>query len=191
MKIGVDCLRPDHAHLTEDDAWACLGEAFRLFKRARAGVGPFVAVTEEMVAQVLAYRRRNLEEMRAEEAESGKLSESPPEELLRQAFASLYGKSQAREFIFQQHRIQTEAATVYRLDFAIPSRRVAIEVDGQEFHSSQESRQADYRRDRALLGAGWITLRFTATEVVRDARACALEVSRLLALLNPDIEAKG
>ena len=49
----------------------------------------------------------------------------------------------------------------YRLDFAWPRRRVAVEADGRRWHSSR----ADFARDRAkhnaLLASGWRVLRVT------------------------------
>lgn len=72
----------------------------------------------------------------------------------------------------------------YRLDFAIvaPDGRpwLACEVDGFAFHSSKEQIMYDRQRERALTAAGWTVLRFTGSEVHRDAEACALEVIAML-----------
>lgn len=43
----------------------------------------------------------------------------------------------------------------FRLDFAYPAHRVAIEYDGEEFHSSDEQRLRDQRRRELLAEAGW------------------------------------
>ncbi len=60
---------------------------------------------------------------------------------------------------------------VYRLDFALTSgdRKVAIEVDGHEFHhSSVAVVDRDNTRRNALQGAGWVVLNFSASQVWRD-----------------------
>lgn len=72
----------------------------------------------------------------------------------------------------------------YRLDFAIvtPDGRpwLACEVDGFAYHSSKEQVIYDRQRERALTAVGWTVLRFTGSEVHRDATACVGEVLALL-----------
>jgi hypothetical protein len=71
----------------------------------------------------------------------------------------------------------------YRLDFAIVTNRrsIAIEVDGHDFHERTKEQAAhDKSRDRALVAAGWQVLRFTGSEVWRDAHRCISEVQELL-----------
>lgn len=72
----------------------------------------------------------------------------------------------------------------YRIDFAIVAHDgrpwVACEVDGFAFHSSKDQIVYDRQRERALTAAGWTVLRFTGTEVNRDAEGCVLEVIQLL-----------
>ncbi|MBE7481571.1 MAG: DUF559 domain-containing protein [Polyangiaceae bacterium] len=62
----------------------------------------------------------------------------------------------------------------YIADFAVPSVRVVIEVDGA-YHASR--RAADARRDRELGRRGWRVLRLPAELAARDlrkrSRACA------------------
>ncbi len=61
----------------------------------------------------------------------------------------------------------------YRLDFALPSKKLGIEVDGLAFHGSQESILLDRKRQRELEMQGWRLLRFTALEVMQDPDDCA------------------
>jgi len=71
----------------------------------------------------------------------------------------------------------------YRLDFAIVLDRkfIAIEVDGHDFHErTKEQAARDKARDRALITAGWTVLRFSGSEVWRDAFRCVQEVQELL-----------
>jgi REase_MTES_1575 len=54
------------------------------------------------------------------------------------------------------------------VDFAWPAVRVAVEVDGWETHGTRTAFGRDRRRAAALALAGWILLRFTHDDVVRD-----------------------
>lgn len=64
----------------------------------------------------------------------------------------------------------------YRLDFAWPDQKVAVEVDGHDYHKTKEQRSCDAKRDRELAKLGWTTLRFTGSDVYRDADAVAQEI---------------
>lgn len=66
----------------------------------------------------------------------------------------------------------------YRLDFAIPQRRIGIEIDGLQYHSSQESIIKDRRRQRELEQQGWRVVRFAAKEVFDDADACVRQAAQ-------------
>jgi hypothetical protein len=50
----------------------------------------------------------------------------------------------------------------FRLDFAYPDAKVAIEYDGWDAHRSRGAFDADRRRDRSLQLAGWVVLRVTS-----------------------------
>lgn len=49
----------------------------------------------------------------------------------------------------------------YRIDVAFPAARLAVEVDGQAFHTDARSFQGDRARQNDLIAAGWRVLRFT------------------------------
>ena len=68
----------------------------------------------------------------------------------------------------------------YRVDFAVPSQKVLIELDGHEFHKTKEQRTYDAKRDRFLLKKGWRLMRFTGTEIHNDTTACIQEVKDYL-----------
>lgn len=74
-----------------------------------------------------------------------------------------------------------------RLDFAIvePEEdrfRVAIELDGHDFHErTREQAESDKSRDRLLQAKGWRVLRFTGSEIVRDVGSCWMDVIRHIA----------
>lgn len=68
----------------------------------------------------------------------------------------------------------------YRLDFAIPDKRIAIELDGHDYHKTKYQRTHDARRDRWLFGQGWHVLRFTGTEIHQDLDRCISEICALV-----------
>lgn len=68
----------------------------------------------------------------------------------------------------------------YRLDFALPETKIAIEVDGYLHHGKHLE---DFRRDRAsqnlLMIAGWRVLRFAAGDIRKDIDACMATIQTL------------
>jgi very-short-patch-repair endonuclease len=77
--------------------------------------------------------------------------------------------------IYPQHPVGK-----YRLDFAIPDKRIAIELDGHEYHKTKYQRTHDARRDRWLYGQGWHVLRFTGTEIHQNLDRCVNEICDLI-----------
>ncbi len=85
---------------------------------------------------------------------------------------------------------QTEVCG-YRVDFllvlVLPEGRrvvgVVVECDGHDFHErTKEQAKRDRGMDRALTAAGFRVLRFTGSEIYRDAVRCAKEVEDALSL---------
>lgn len=68
----------------------------------------------------------------------------------------------------------------YRLDFAVIGDRIAIEIDGHDYHKTKEQRTHDAARDRFLQREGWRVMRFTGSEVFQNAERCVQEVLALL-----------
>lgn len=77
--------------------------------------------------------------------------------------------------IYPQHPVGK-----YRLDFAIPDKRIAIELDGHEYHKTRYQRTHDAKRDRWLYGQGWHVLRFTGTEIHQNLDRCIDEICDLV-----------
>ncbi|SDF52060.1 endonuclease domain-containing protein [Klenkia brasiliensis] len=68
------------------------------------------------------------------------------------------------------------------LDRAWEEAMLAVELDGAAFHSSAQQRADDLARDALLASMGWLVLRFTYAEVLRDpdgVRAKVLAVYRM------------
>jgi len=64
----------------------------------------------------------------------------------------------------------------YRVDFAFPDQKVVVEVDGHEYHKTKEQRTNDAKKDRFLMSNGWKVLRFTGSEIFKDAQKCHMEI---------------
>lgn len=63
------------------------------------------------------------------------------------------------------------------------SRRVAVELDGHDFHErTKEQARRDRARERRLIAMGWTVVRFTGSEVYQDAERSVREA---LAIFKP------
>jgi hypothetical protein len=78
-----------------------------------------------------------------------------------------------------QHVVQLADDVSYRLDFAVAKHRLAIELDGHDFHERTKE-QVIHRneRDRRLQLAGWTVLHYSGTELLRDPSAVVRDVYR-------------
>lgn len=67
----------------------------------------------------------------------------------------------------------------FRIDIALPECRLAIEVDGWQFHGRHKGDfQRDRERQNALTLAGWRILRFSARDVRHDLERVLAEIRR-------------
>jgi very-short-patch-repair endonuclease len=69
----------------------------------------------------------------------------------------------------------------YRLDLGYEEERVAVELDGERYHSSREQREHDRRRDAALATIDWLTLRYSHERLHRDVGGCRHDTLATLA----------
>jgi len=69
----------------------------------------------------------------------------------------------------------------YVVDFAIQSRRLVIEVDG-EFHAQPERQAADARRDKWLQSQGYRVIRIATGELSENFDGCIETILRELGL---------
>ncbi len=71
----------------------------------------------------------------------------------------------------------------FEIDIAFVDERVALEVDGWQFHGKfLTDFKRDREKDKLLTLEGWRILRFTAEEIRMDINACLEQVSRVLEL---------
>lgn len=68
----------------------------------------------------------------------------------------------------------------YRIDFALPSRKIGIEIDGHAHHSKPDAFIKDRERERDLSLSGWRLVRFAAAEVFADPEQCIKQVEMLV-----------
>ena len=81
-----------------------------------------------------------------------------------------------------QHWIHIAGVPTYRLDLAYPRARVAVEYDGEEFHSTPEDRAADEQRRAWLRAHGWTVIVLTKDSFTEEAVIAWIgEVRRALA----------
>ncbi len=66
----------------------------------------------------------------------------------------------------------------YRLDFALPYKRIAFEVDGYAYHSDKKTFEKDRKRHRALELEGWRIARFTGKEACETPEHVVLEMAK-------------
>lgn len=104
------------------------------------------------------------------------MNESPIEKLFREATVSAWWPEIPLE---QNCRVTVEGARYY-IDFAVPSRRFGIELDGHATHSSPTAIAGDRKRQRALERAGWTICRFGGQEVTRNIAAVVWEAKSAL-----------
>lgn len=122
--------------------------------------------------------------------------ESPLEAIFYAWFSALLDFEAPEVYLFNlipQAEITLASGKTYRLDFSvefgpqslanaahargIPQPKVAIELDGHQFHERTKE-QVAYRneRDRALTSEGWAVIHFSGSELYRDPLSCARHV---------------
>ncbi|MCA2999494.1 MAG: DUF559 domain-containing protein [Rhodocyclaceae bacterium] len=99
-----------------------------------------------------------------------------PHQILWAAVSAVYGERAELEYA------GAVPGRKYRIDIAIPSARLALEIDGWEYHGKYK---ADFTRDRArqnlLTIHGWRILRFTAGQIRKDTNGCIESIKAALA----------
>lgn len=83
-----------------------------------------------------------------------------------------------RDLLVPELPVKASSGHLYRIDFgcvAWPPLKVAIELDGQDFHSQPIDVARDRRRQRELERDGWLFIRFGGSEVYNRADDCAAE----------------
>jgi very-short-patch-repair endonuclease len=79
-----------------------------------------------------------------------------------------------------RQRVVRAGQRTYRLDMAYEEECVAVELDGQAYHSSVEQWESDIARDLDLTTAGWQTIRLSHQRLVGDVDGCRRAVAAVL-----------
>ena len=66
------------------------------------------------------------------------------------------------------------------LDFAFPKQKIAIECDGDFYHSKPEARKRDGFKTYILMKRGWKVFRFLGSEISNDVKSCVDTVCEYL-----------
>ena len=64
----------------------------------------------------------------------------------------------------------------YRVDFALVDKKIVIECDGRDFHTSDEHRKRDKIRDEFIVKQGWKVKRFTGSQIYNEPYNIAKEI---------------
>lgn len=116
--------------------------------------------------------------------------ESPIENMLGAALLMMFERAGERLTLCKSDRLESAPAglllvpqfrwSYYRSDWAIvvakPLSALLIECDGRDFHSSPEQKAHDAKKDAAALNRGYLTMRFTGSEIHRDVDRCAQKI---------------
>jgi len=65
----------------------------------------------------------------------------------------------------------------YYIDWALPQYRIAIECDGERWHTDKE---ADLVRQNNIEGEDWTVIRFTGNQIAKHTNDCSMALSKLL-----------
>lgn len=144
----------------------------------------------DIMARIIEFRREDAQKQ-AEASEPSftiddlRLCESPIEERMIRA---LYDASWPGNYTPKIHP-QMKVGS-YRIDFLITDHNeqhgaaIVVECDGHDFHErTKEQAARDRSRDRFLTLAGFKVLRFTGSEIHRDADKCARDVVEMAAIM--------
>jgi very-short-patch-repair endonuclease len=109
------------------------------------------------------------------------VSASAAEEALADALAlnPLPEWDLCREYAF-------DASRRWKFDFAFPSQKLAVEVEGQ-YHRTYKGHLSDCEKFTAAAMAGWRVLRFTASQKRKAAEWAALIVECLVCVTPPPV----
>jgi len=64
-----------------------------------------------------------------------------------------------------EYSFQHPVHTGFVIDFAIPEKKIAIEVDGTKWHSSKKAKKRDRFKDYQLKRDGWKVIRIPEVEI--------------------------
>lgn len=109
------------------------------------------------------FRRRGVRRLRTIVALGDARAESQPESWVR---LEIIDRGLPTPVL--QHWVWIDGVPTYRLDLAYPHARVAVEYDGDEFHSTLQQREHDRQRRARLRQLGWKFIVVTKADFAPD-----------------------
>lgn len=149
---------------------AVVERAYESARRARL-------VEDDEILKLLDCRRAGVGVMRRVLARRSPRA-VPTESVLETRFAQLVRRAAIPDPVRQYE------GPGYRIDFAWPAQRVAVELDGLAFHVGREAQLRDRERQNGVVLDGWRVLRFTWHDVTRRPERVQAVLRRAL---NPDM----
>lgn len=70
----------------------------------------------------------------------------------------------------------------FHVDFALPDNKLAIELEGHEYHSTKEQLEYDANRERELQKMGWCIIRFRGGEIYKRLNKCIEDIKQIIDL---------
>ena len=64
----------------------------------------------------------------------------------------------------------------YFVDFAFPDVNIAVEADGAAYHTSEQDRQRDKKRDWVIRRAGWKIMHFKGSTIYQKSENCSFVI---------------
>lgn len=119
-----------------------------------------------------------------EKKDIGIVGDTPIERLYYHAFRYVCEKENISLYLYQQAEIKVGDKT-YRVDFVLygdilKDKKVVVECDGHEWHSSKQQIAYDNQRERDIENEGIIVIRFSGTEIFSDEIKCVYETLKRL-----------
>ena len=66
------------------------------------------------------------------------------------------------------------------IDVAFPKQMIAIEADGEHYHTSKKAKQRDYFKNKILKRLGWKVIRFWGEEIRNNVIGCVDKIEKEL-----------
>ncbi len=97
-------------------------------------------------------------------------TESMPERMFRDALTEYGFSGWVHQYKFRW----------WSIDFAFPKLKIAIEIDGSYWHSSEAQKNKDARKDKFLTERGWKVIHFLADNMTEDVFGFIDEIKALI-----------
>ena len=92
----------------------------------------------------------------------------------------LYFRLRGQGYEPERQFLVREEGAGYMLDMALFTRdsKLAIECDGERYHSGKKKAAEDRKKDNALAAAGWRVVRFSGPEILGNTEQCVRTVNK-------------